>query len=111
MSTQSSSANYLVGRTLPGDKRVVKNVTKVGDKRTVVFEDNTRLTLSKAELKATVIDKLTVEQRAKAERSIRTRADGTTAVTIGGAKRGERKTFATASAAKAAITRHYGPTK
>jgi 23S rRNA pseudoU1915 N3-methylase RlmH len=102
------------GRLYPGGPTTskVRNITQSKDgKMRIVHLANGE---SFRETKAKVLEKfqqvLSADQKAKSLRSMRKTSDGKVAVTIGGAKKGERKTFASVAAAKAAVSRHYGKT-
>lgn len=105
---ESSSSSVVKGKLYPGTNSPIVRVTQDRGKRIVHLQNKSEIRVTKSSLREFVHGTINQEYKSKAVRSLRVRDDGSTAVTIGGAKKGERKVYATQAAAKAAITRHYG---
>lgn len=104
---ESSTVRFLKGRKVAGLDSPVKSVEVRGDRRTIITETGERRTVSKQVLTNMLHKAIGAQQLASALRSIRERPDGTAAITLGGAERGERKTYVSAAAARQAAHRYH----
>ena len=109
----SNLARYLAGQRLQGAETTspVKQVYKRGEFRTVEHQDGTRTTYTKRQLMNRFNSTLQTNQAKLALKSIKRMEDHTARVTLGGSQRGERKTYVSVPAAKAAVKRRYPKAK
>jgi hypothetical protein len=103
----SSTERYLKGKIYPGTDSKISSVEKEGAVRVIHLKKGGQVTVSKEQLRAVMSDIMSAEQKADMLKTMRKTSKGVS-VTIGGTEKGERKTYKTAAAAKAAVSRYYG---
>ena len=109
MPLNSRTEAFLSGKPYPGaNGGKVKTVVKKGNLRIITLNNGQVIRTNKQGLMTSFHRVLTAHQAIGAKKSVRTNPDGTTSVTIGGAEKGERRTYDTLALAKSAITRAYG---
>lgn len=107
MKTQSSANRYLKGKIHPETGEKIKSVEKDGAIRIIHLTGGKTKTVSKQGLTKVIDEVMSAEQKAAMTKTIRKTKNGVN-VTIGGHEKGERKSYKTEAAAKAALSRYYG---
>lgn len=109
MTKQSGSLRYLKGKRYPDadGAKIVDIKAPSEKKRVIVLAGNTSVEVSKQKLKNFLIRTMAAEQKSAMLKTLRKTPNGHN-ITIGGHVNGERRTYKTRAAAKAAVTRHYG---
>lgn len=105
----STAAPLLRGLAWEGTRIVTVEASRKGiNHRAIITTTGVRHVVPKAQVVALTQQVLNRRGRQTAIRSWRESPDGTVTIRLGGPIKGQRKTFQTSAAAKAAITKKYG---
>ncbi len=105
--SRSSTERFLQGKFVPGLPKPVQSVMKEGDTRIITDTAGNVLKISEGRLMSSFNKVLAEHQRVAALKTVRKTKGYTATAILGGKEKGEKQTFPSVAAAKAAINKRY----